>query len=96
MRDLSQIVLKPDDFEAMAQMCRLDMRFPADFQEWSALINAAGQQASEMAVHNEPLELEPYAFKAWCAKVGIVPSVDALRAYAIVRRQQDRAWTAGF
>lgn len=88
MRDLSHIDLNPSDFEALAEMCRFDANFPASFGEWTALIADAGRKAQEMALDYAPLALDPEAFKAWCWTVEVVPSVDALRAYAIVCRRR--------
>ena len=88
MRDLSDIVLRPSDFQAMASMCRFDRTFPAHYDAWVDMIRLAEQQAGELDLRRETLHLDPSAFEAWCARLEVAPSLDALRAYANVRRRQ--------
>jgi hypothetical protein len=45
MRDLSEVSLKPSDFQALAQVCRSDHDFPADFAGWSLLMRQAANDA---------------------------------------------------
>ena len=88
MRDLSDVVLKPSDFAVLAELCRLDLEFPATFDQWAGLIATAETQARERRLFPQSVLLDPKAFEGWCQKVAIVPCLDALRAYAIVQRGQ--------
>ena len=88
MRDLSDVVVKPSDFHALSEMCYLDPAFPRDFNAWSDLIALADSQARERHLFPAPLLIEPADFREWCARMSIVPSIDALRAYAIVQRSR--------
>ena len=86
MRDLSDVVLSPGDFAVLAAACKDDPNFPADYDGWSGLIQAAERQARERGLYPAPLLLVPEVFVQWCASVEVVPCLDALRAFAILHR----------
>jgi hypothetical protein len=60
--------------------------FPKSEAEWHALIAQADAAAAGEGELPDVLQIDTAAFERWCAMVGIVPGLDALRAYAIVRR----------
>ena len=86
MRDLSDVSLKPSDFAALAALCRNDRDFPTDVAEWERLIVTASKDAHARQRYVEPLLLDVVSFGAWCERVSIVPCIDALRAYVIIKR----------
>lgn len=86
MRDLAGLELASDDFDLMRTLCKSDPRFPANWPAWTRLLRVAASDAVAAGRVPPSLKLDPHHFEAWCAHVGIVPCVDALRAYAIVRR----------
>lgn len=86
MRDLSDVVLKPNDFAALAAACKGDPNFPVDYDGWRELIQVAERQARERGLYPTPLLLVPEVFVQWCASVEVVPCLDALRAFAILNR----------
>lgn len=97
MRDLSYVVLKPSDFPVLAEMCKFDPLFPADYARWLALVRSADEQAQAHAggLHPPSFLLDLEAFQTWCERVSIIPCIDALRAYAIVQRGGRRALGTG-
>lgn len=86
MRDLADSVLKPSEFAVLAQACKDDPQFPRTYDDWWALIDAAERQVRRLGLFPPPLLLVPVAFLEWCQSVEVVPCIDALRAYAIVKR----------
>lgn len=92
MRDLAGIELKRSDFDAIRVLCKDDPRFPANWPAWLRLMRMAATDAVAAGHIPGVLELSPHHFETWCERVGIMPCVDALRAYAIVHRS---AWAAG-
>jgi hypothetical protein len=85
MKDLLDLVLTPKEFESLADLCKRDPQFPTTWQTWNDELKntLAHQDAGGSRV---PLRLYPQAFSAWCSRVGIVPCIDAVRAYAIIHR----------
>ena len=86
MRDLSDIILRTSDFHTLAELCYLDCGFPRDFASWNELITLAERQARGRNLFPVPLLLEPAEFREWCARVSMVPGIEALRAFSIVKR----------
>ena len=88
MRDLSDVTLKPSEFDALAKLCHADRDFPADFEVWLDLIEQAGVAARERRLYPAPFLLDVAEFGAWCTRLMIVPCLDALRAFVIVKRRE--------
>lgn len=86
MKDLAAVVLFPETLEVLRQHCTGHGDFPATWDEWQSLSARAIREAEGAGYGFPRFELNPPEFFAWCHKVGIVPCLDALRAYAIVRR----------
>ena len=88
MRDLSDVSLKPSDFDALAQLCRQDRDFPTDFAGWHRLIAQAKAEAEQRKLYPEPLMLDVRDFESWCTRLNIVPCIDAMRAFVIIKRRE--------
>ena len=88
MRDLSDLTLKPSDFPALQTLCAVDKRFPKDFAAWEELIALATREAHARGLFPPPLLVDPGEFETWCKRGALLPTIDGLRAYAIVRRGQ--------
>ena len=88
MRDLSDVTLKPSEFDALAKLCKADRDFPVDFDGWNDLIAEAGVSARQRQLYPTPFLLEVREFEAWCMRLQIVPCLDALRAFVIVKRRE--------
>lgn len=88
MRDLSDLTLKPSDFEPLAELCRLDRDFPRDLAGWAALMTMAANDAHARKFYPEPLLLDVGEFSAWCDRLKIMPCLDALRAFVIIKRRE--------
>lgn len=84
MRDLANISMPKAEFEELAALCEHDPRFPRTWADWVKLQEEVQQQGSLLG--RTPLDLSVADFQRWCGLVGIIPGIDALRAYAIVRR----------
>jgi hypothetical protein len=77
-----------DRFAALARVCERDPLFPRSETEWHALVAKADVVAIADGGLPPAVSIEPEDFAQWCAMVAIVPGLDALKAYAIVRRAQ--------
>ena len=86
MKDLAGLMITQEQVDLLADCCRADVRFPGTWEAWSALLFAANQGATADGTPLNPIPLGPNHFRTWCNRMGIVPCVDALRAYAIVLR----------
>jgi len=87
MRDLAGLVVTPEKFETVRNWCSSDSSFPRTYEEWGELAALATRHANETGVVDQrPVDLDPDHFAGWCERVGIVPCLDALRAYSIVLR----------
>lgn len=85
IEDLLGLVVTPKEFELLADLCKQDPQFPSTWQTWNdELKGTLEHQDAEGS--RPPLRLYPHAFSAWCSRVGIVPCIDAVRAYAIIHR----------
>lgn len=76
----------PDCFADLATVCALDARFPKTESLWNNLIAEADAEAAAHGPLPAVLVIDSSEFRRWCALVGIVPGIDALKAYAIVQR----------
>jgi hypothetical protein len=88
MRDLSDVSLKPSDFDALAELCRQDRDFPTDFGGWQGLIAQATNDSHQRKLYPDPLLLDVREFADWCTRLKIVPCIDALRAFVIIKRRE--------
>lgn len=90
MKDLATVALSRETLELLKQHCTAYGDFPKTWEEWQTLSARAVREAEDAGYSFPRFELQPAEFFAWCQKVGIVPCLDALRAYAIVRRAPGR------
>jgi len=92
MRDLAGLEITPDDFDVLLALCKRDPQFPADWQAWTDLLKTAATAA--IAADNIPtaLKMSPQDFTVWCVRVGVVPCIDSIRAYAIIHRSPIASW----
>lgn len=88
MRDLSDVELLPSDFPALRELCRQDRDFPPDFKGWHQLLMAAEHEARSRSLYPTPLLLNVADFEHWCTRLKVMPCLDALRAYVIIRRRE--------
>ena len=88
VRDLSDVSLKPSEFNLLAELCRQDRDFPAKFAEWQRLIAQASSDAHHRALYPDPLLLDVREFAEWCTRLKIMPCLDALRAFVIIKRRE--------
>ncbi len=88
MRDLSDVSLKPRDFAALAEPCKRGRDFPRNIAGWNELLTQATKDARGRNLYPSPLLLDVRAFAAWCDRLKIVPCLDALRAFVIIKRRE--------
>ncbi len=88
MRDLSDISLKPSDFDAMAELCRQERDFPRNIAGWNDLMASATRDARSRNLYPSPLLLDVREFSEWCDRLKIVPCLDALSAFVIIKRRE--------
>ena len=88
MRDLSDLSLKPSDFPALAALCSQDRDFPADFAGWQVLMAQATSDSHLRKLYPDPLLLDVREFRDWCDRLKILPCLDALRAFVIIKRRE--------
>lgn len=93
-KDLAGIRLTPGGFAELARLCRNDPKFPTGYLAWQELLDLAYVEAVAAARPTTPVELDPMEFSDWCALVGIVPCLEALRAFVIIKRNQAAAGDA--
>ena len=88
-RDLAGVQLAAADFRRLAAACRLDIRFPKDFEAWTALVDVGTRTLAEQRAPVVAVALDVDDFVNWCLRVDVAPCLDALRAYLILihRRQ---------
>ncbi|MCW7536692.1 hypothetical protein OOT46_02330 [Aquabacterium sp. A7-Y] len=94
-KDLAGITILPAAFEELAGDCKFDPKFPPSFPAWLALEAEGAEEARAAGRTILRVDLEPARFRRWCQIVGIVPGLEALRAYAIVERQQSQPLARG-
>lgn len=83
MKHFARVELSIDQFEVLAQYCRADSKFPT----WAAWNEMVGRETAAASGANPPsLVVDSVHFRGWCVRVGVTPCLDALRAYAMVRR----------
>ena len=87
MRHLAELILVPMDFFDLRRCCCADETFPATWPAWEALMRTARAEALGAGLMLPAVVVEPEVFGAWCDEVGIVPGLDALRAYGRAMRR---------
>jgi hypothetical protein len=92
MRDLAGLEITPDEFEALLALCKQDPQFPADWQAWTDLLKTAATAAVVAGSIPTALKMSPQDFEVWCGRVGVVPCIDSIRAYAIIQRSPVAHW----
>lgn len=88
MRDLAGLQLDPPAFERLAMLCVGDSSFPRTWDQWQHLLRHAHIDAEKRQAPGDPLPIDVDHFERWCQHVGIVPCIDALRAFALVSRMK--------
>jgi hypothetical protein len=88
VRDLADVTLKPSDFVALRQLCRDDADFPSDISDWESLVAHASANAHDRNTYATPLLLDVSEFEAWYTRLRVMPGLDALRAFIIVKRRE--------
>lgn len=88
MRDLSDVTVRPSDFETLAQLCANDADFPIDFEGWQVMLLTAQRDAITRHFYPAPLLLDVREFAAWCERLRVTPCLDALRAFVIIKRRE--------
>ena len=86
-RDLAGTALGADEFKGLQQVCRGDRKFPQTYEDWQALVSIGTSQVLAQGQQVEVIALAVDDFVTWCQKVAVVPGLDALRAYMILRRR---------
>lgn len=85
MKDLAGAVLGREDYERLAERCRLfDDRFPDTYSNWERLIEKANALVEAGSLEPVPIDIDE--FRRWCARTGVTPCLDALRAFMVVKR----------
>jgi hypothetical protein len=91
MKDLAGLTVSPEEFELLAAYCGADGVFPRTWERWTELMSMANAAAAAANLQYGPLQVNPPRFKEWCARLEIVPCLDALRAYSISHRAEPGA-----
>lgn len=86
MKYLAGLTITEAQFAELRALCTADHSFPPSWKEWSTLAARAAKLAEDDGLVAKEVPLDIEHFKGWCRMVGIVPCIDALRAYAIVMR----------
>lgn len=86
MKDLAAIDIDQTGFETLARMCVHDGAFPRTWEAWQRLLAEAKEQAANAGFDYPGLKLDIEAFSRWCLHLQIIPCLEALRAFAIVKR----------
>lgn len=96
MKYLAGVELSMAEYMQLAALCQGDPQFPATWQEWNDSVVVAIQAAAAEGLPTSKLLFEVDAFQAWCARVGVLPSFDSVRAYALLARTpMAKLWDAG-
>ena len=86
MKELAGLSFSEDQFGLLQSYCGNDKTFPPSWVEWNQLMGRANASAQAQGVVPTKLELDPAHFRDWCARLRVAPSLDTLRAYAIIHR----------
>jgi hypothetical protein len=89
-RDLAGAALSAQEFQRLAKACHRDTKFPKTYAEWQSLV-ATGTK--ELLAQGQSVEVVPLTvddFLPWCQRMQIIPCLDALRAYMILRQRLAR------
>ena len=85
MNDFAGLVLSPAQYTLLAEYCRGDPDFPT-WEDWHAAVTLADASATAFSPPLASVVIDAAHFRRWCTRVGIIPCLDALRAYVIVQR----------
>jgi hypothetical protein len=86
MRDLAVYQISEAEHAVLAGHCSNDPAFPKSWEGWQVVLKVAQQEAEAAGMNHPPLKVDIQAFVAWCREMKIIPCVEALRAYAIIKR----------
>jgi hypothetical protein len=89
--DLAGVSIDERDFSAFANLCERDPTFPDSWANWRKLADASRQLSEQSGFHPPSIEMRPQHFRDWCLRLGIVPCMDAIRAYALAHRSPSEA-----
>ncbi|WKB50736.1 hypothetical protein [Eleftheria terrae] len=87
-KDFAGIELSASEFSQLSLLCQSDPKFPQTYLEWLTLVEEGRLLALGVGLVASPFRMDVANFGAWCSLVGIVPCLEALRAYAIIGRKQ--------
>jgi hypothetical protein len=83
MKHLAGIELSETEYVSLRDLCSADQHFPATWGAWLALMS----EANRLAQASPEIKIDLETFRRWCGTVAVIPSLDALRAYAILVRR---------
>jgi hypothetical protein len=86
MKHLAGVKLSKEQHQRLVEICDSPSVFPSNYEGWLQLVQAGEAEAALLGQAVQPLEIEVDDLVAWCRMVGIVPCIDAMKAYAIVQR----------
>lgn len=86
-RDLAGTALSSTEYEQLERACRHDRKFPKTYEGWKAIVALGTAELLAQGQEVELVALDVDEFVAWCRRVDVVPSFDALRAFMILRRR---------
>lgn len=88
MRDLAGVSISSAAFQRLSTLCRSDASFPRTWDQWQHLLRLSHMEALKRGSPSGELPIDVDDFERWCFRVEIIPCIDALRAYALVRRMK--------
>lgn len=89
VKELAGLELSSEQILQLIHHCARDTDFPKTTAEWDRRIALAEEHARAEGGTPSSLALDLERFMGWCAHVGVVPGLDALRAHVILLRTPD-------
>jgi hypothetical protein len=89
VKDLAGVAVRREDYERLRQLCAHGTTLPSTFDSWSQLIAQADAEATALGLPTSPVDVDVWKFEQWARLVGILPCLEALRAFVILQRQDD-------
>lgn len=86
MKHLAGLTLTPEQHRQLVDICDSPLTFPPTYEGWLNLVRTGEAEAAHAGEVLRPVEIDVDEFVSWCRMVGVVPCIDALKAYAIVQR----------
>jgi hypothetical protein len=91
MKDLAGALVSPADYHQLVSLCTFGRPLPPTYDQWTELLEHAAMEAQSLNLPASPIAVDVQEFEQWCSKVGILPCLEALRAFLIVKRYADHA-----